>query len=75
MFKIGQMVMLVGTDGFMPPFGAIGEVTGYDGEDYDVLFPKHPCPVPPGITWCALPNWLMPIDGDRLLFSVIEGVV
>ena len=64
MLKIGQLVMLVGCDGYMPPLGAIGEVVGFEDGDYDVLFPKHPCPVPPGITWCAAPSWLMPIYGE-----------
>ena len=66
MFKPGQMVMLIGTDGFMPPLGAIGEIVAFDDGDYDVLFPKHPCPVPPGITWCAPPTWLMPLGGDEI---------
>ncbi len=65
MFKNGQLVMLVGCDGFMPPLGAIGEIVGWDDGDYEVLFPRHPCPVPPGITWYAEPRWLMPLDGGQ----------
>ena len=64
--KVGQLVMLVGTDGFMPPLGAIGEIVGLLDElgDHEVLFPGHPCPVPPGITWEAQAHWLMPLDDD-----------
>lgn len=62
MFKRGQLVMLVGSDGFMPPFGSVGEVLAFDGEDYDVEFPGYPCPNPPGTFWCAPPSWLMPIE-------------
>lgn len=65
MLENGQLVMLIGTDGYMPPMGAIGEIVGYDGEDYEVFFPKHPCPVPPGLYWCALPSWLMPLNGKK----------
>lgn len=62
--RIGQLVMLVGTDGYMPPLGAIGEIVGPLDEDgdYEVLFPQHLCPVPPGVTWAAQAHWLMPID-------------
>ena len=62
MLNIGQKVMLIGCDNYMPPLGAIGEIAGYEDGCYDVLFPKYPCPVPPGVTWCALPRWLMPLD-------------
>jgi hypothetical protein len=65
--KIGQLVMLVGSDGYMPPFGAIGEIVAFDGEEYEVLFPRHPCPVPPGVTWFAEPSWLMPIDDGQIV--------
>lgn len=62
--KVGQLVMLVGTDGFMPPLGAVGEIVGPLDEygDHEVLFPLHPCPVPPGVTWEAQERWLMPLD-------------
>lgn len=61
--KIGQLVMLVGTDGFMPPFGSIGEIVGpFDGEDYEVEFPRHPCPAGPETWWYVPPSMLMPID-------------
>lgn len=65
MLKIGQLVMLVGTDGYAPTFGSIGEVLGWDGEDYEVEFPKHPCPTIDGSYWCCPPSWLMPINGDQ----------
>jgi hypothetical protein len=30
----------------------VGVIEGSDGDgDYDVLFPGHPCPVPPGRSW------------------------
>ena len=63
--KIGQIVMLIGTDGYMPPIGSIGEVMGEIDSwgDHEVLFPSFPCPNPPGITWEAHSSWLMPI-GD-----------
>lgn len=61
--KVGQLVMLVGTDGFMPPMGAFGEIVGpldvYG--DHEVLFPHHPCPVAE-ITWEIPARFLMPID-------------
>lgn len=61
--RVGQLVMLIGTDGYMPPLGAVGEVVEPMDEDGDlgVLFPLHPCPNPPGIHWYAPPSWLMPI--------------
>lgn len=64
MLKLGQLVMLIGADDFMPPLGAVGEVVGAldDWGDYEVLFPQHPCPVPPGVTWQAHCSWLMPIN-------------
>jgi len=65
MLKRGQLVMLVGTDGFMPPLGAEGEIVGFDGEYYEVLFPKYPCPNPPGEWWLAPPTWLMPLNGPK----------
>ena len=66
--KVGQLVMLVGTDGFMPPLCAVGEIVGPLDEygDHKVLFPRHPCPVPPGVTWEAQAHWLMPLnDGEK----------
>ena len=66
--KIGQLVMLVGTDVFMPPLGAVGEIVGPLDEfgDYEVLFHRYPCPNPPGITWETQAHWLMPLDdGER----------
>jgi len=62
--KVGQLVMLIGADGCMPPLGAVGEIVGPldDEGDYEVLFPRHPCPVPPGVSWFAQANWLMPLD-------------
>ena len=62
--KVGQLVMLIGCDAFMPPLGAVGEIVGPLDEfgDYEVLFPRHPCPVPPGVTWETQAHWLMPID-------------
>ncbi len=65
--KVGQLVMLVGTDGYMPPMGAVGEIVEpFDGEDYGVLFPRYPCPVE-SPEWYVPPRMLMPIeDGGGL---------
>lgn len=62
--KIGQLVMLIGTDGFMPPLGAVGEIVGPLDKysEHEVLFPRHPCPVPPGVTWEVPVKWLMPLN-------------
>ena len=63
--KIGQLVMIVRTDGsYMPPLGAVGEIKSpLDEEgDHDVLFPRHPCPVPPEVTWCTPARWLIPLS-------------
>ena len=61
--RLGQLVMLVGTDGFMPPMGAIGEIVeAFDGEDYGVDFERHPCPVGPERYWYVPPQFLMPIN-------------
>jgi len=63
--KIGQLVMLIGTDGYMPPFGAVGEIVrAFDGEDYGVMFPRHPCPVQ-SPEWFVPPYMLMPINGTK----------
>ena len=71
--KIGQLVMLIGCDDFMPPLGAIGEIVGELDSygDYEVLFPKYPCPVPPGITWETKKQWLMPLN-DGLPLEQVE---
>lgn len=71
--KIGQLVMLVGTDKYMPPLGSVGEIVGPldDQGDYEVLFYHHPCPVPPGITWETQAHWLIPLDDDSR-FEVTE---
>jgi hypothetical protein len=68
--KVNQMVMLVGSDGYMPPFGSTGTIVGIeeDGE-YRVLFPGHACPALPGDWWIAPGSWLMPIDPDDKLKS------
>jgi hypothetical protein len=53
-FSLGQSVKLVSHDpeDYLPPVGAVGVIEGSDGDgDYDVLFPGHPCPVPPGRSW------------------------
>lgn len=64
--KLGQVVMLIGTDGYMPPMGAIGEIVeAFDGEDYGVNFYEYPCPVPPEPYWYVPPKWLMPIDTSK----------
>lgn len=66
--RIGQRVMLIGTDGFMPPMGSIGTVQSpiYEDGDCEVLFPEYPCPNPPGITWVAHWTWLLPLsDGEH----------
>ena len=63
--KPGQLVMLIGTDGYMPPMGAVGEiVVAFDGEDYGVMFPRHPCPVQ-SPEWYVPPHMLMPIDSAK----------
>lgn len=64
--KIGTLVCLVGTDGYMPPMGVCGEIVGAldcDG-DYLVSFPGHPCPHPPTTSWYAYHAWLIPL-GER----------
>lgn len=67
MLRVGTKVMLVGNDGFMPPMGAVGYVHGpldlYG--DHEVYFPKHLCPVPPGVTWEIPARWLMPVEDDK----------
>ena len=63
----GQLVLLIGTDDFMPPLGSVGEVvSGPDWmDDYLVHFPGHPCPVfdvADGVNWWAARSWLTPLD-------------
>ncbi|TDV06045.1 hypothetical protein C7408_12426 [Paraburkholderia caballeronis] len=63
--KVGTVVILIGTDGYMPPIGSYGEIVeplDMDG-DYGVLFPLHPCQNPPGIHWYARGTWLLPVSG------------
>ena len=74
--RVGARVMLVGTDGFMPPMGAIGTVVGPLDEygDHEVDFPAHPWRLFPGHdgpvspaesdTWEVPAKWLMPLDDD-----------
>ena len=77
--KRGQLVMLVGTDGFMPPMGAVGEIVEpFDGEDYGVMFPRHPCQVE-SPEWYVPPHMLMPINGlldllrgDEIHFVIVD---
>lgn len=72
--KIGQAVMLVGTDGSMPPMGAVGVIVGpldHDG-DHEVDFPAHPCPVGGEETWFVPARWLMPLDDPNLDAVSIE---
>lgn len=63
--SIGQLVILIDDDGYMPPHGSYGEIVeGMDQDgDYGVLFPSHPCPNPPGVHWYAPRAWLRPITG------------
>lgn len=66
--NIGQLVMLIGCDDFMPPLGACGEIVGELDSygDHEVLFPKYLCPVQ-DITWEIPAKWLMPLnDGSPL---------
>lgn len=66
--KLGQLVLLVGTDGYMPPIGSVGEIVEALDEqgDYGVLFPRHPCPHPPGPQWYAHRTWLVPLDPQKM---------
>lgn len=71
--NIGQLVMLIGADGFMPPLGSIGEIAeAFDGEDYGVDFPGNPCPVGEPI-WYVPPQYLMPLNPDQA-HDIIERV-
>jgi len=61
---VGDLVMLVGSDGYMPPFGSIGTIIEpFDGEDYGVIFDNHICPVGEP-QWYAQPSWLMLIKSS-----------
>lgn len=61
--KVGQLVMLVGQDGLMPPLGSCGCIVGPLDEvgDHEVLFPRYLCPVPPGFTWEVPARMLIPL--------------
>ena len=64
--KIGQLVMLIGTEGGMPPIGAVGEIVeAFDGEDYGVDFPGLTCPAGPEPYWYVPPRMLMPVTPDE----------
>lgn len=59
--KVGDMVMLIGCDNFMPPCGVVGTIIRpFDGEDFAVDFPSYPCPVE-SPEWYVPPQWLMVI--------------
>jgi hypothetical protein len=59
----GTLVCLIHGDDDAMPVGAVGEVlNGPDWmDDYDVEFPGHPCPVPPGTFWVCNKAWLVPV--------------
>lgn len=64
--KLGQVVMLIGKDDFMPPIGAIGEViktVDSDG-DCEVMFEQYPCPVE-SPEWVVPQVWLIPIQPNQ----------
>jgi len=74
--RVGTVVILVGTEGYMPPLGSYGEIVesiDADG-DYGVLFPLHPCPNPPGIHWFAPRDWLLPVSGMPIDEDVTDEV-
>jgi len=64
MIKKGDLVRLIGTDGYMPPIDSIGTVlTDFDEYDEaDVLFHGWPCPNPPGTYWVSARWMLRKID-------------
>lgn len=68
----GTLVCLITGDDDMP-IGAVGEVlNGPDYmNDYDVLFPGHPCPVPPGIDWSCHRTWLVPVGNTPLAIGTL----
>lgn len=62
--KMETLVILIGTDGFMPPISSIGEIVeDFDGLDFGVLFPHFPCPAGPEIYWYIPPSMLRPVSG------------
>lgn len=74
--RLGQLVMLIGSDGFTPPLGAVGEITRLMDSygDYEVYFPRHICPVEPP-NWECQAAWLLPIDpGDLWEYAETEAV-
>lgn len=70
--KVGDLVRLIGDDGFMPPLGSIGTVESAEDEygDHDVLFIGYPCPNPPGTTWVTHKTWIKRIDPSALSEAV-----
>jgi len=72
--NVGDMVMLIGCDDFMPPIGSVGEIVGVDLHcgifDYEVSFPDHPCPVEDP-NWLIPPYWLMKINPPK---QTVESV-
>jgi hypothetical protein len=65
--KQKRLVMFIGGERFMPPVGAVGEIVeGFDGTDYGVAFPYHPCPVGHEPYWYIPPSMLMPLTGMPL---------
>jgi hypothetical protein len=73
--NVGQIVLLVGTDDYMPPIGSVGEIVeaqDADG-DYGVEFAGHPCPNPPGTHWYAHRTWLVPLDPARMIHHETEA--
>jgi hypothetical protein len=74
--RIGIMVILVGTDGCMPPLGSYGEIVEMPDEEgwYGVLFPHHPCPAGPEPWWFAPPSWLLPISGMPVIDYMTDEV-
>lgn len=73
--KIGQIVMLVGCDNFMPPLGAVGEIVGAldSFNDHEVMFHKYPCPVCE-ITWEIPAKWLMPLKDETVSTEEIRAI-
>lgn len=61
--RLGQRVMLICKDDFMPPIGAEGFIASALDEygDYLVNFPDFPCPVQE-IEWDVPSQWLIPIN-------------
>jgi hypothetical protein len=71
--NVGDMVMLIGCDDFMPPIGSVGEIVGTDLTggifDFEVHFPDHPWPGsrvdPTWPNWLIPPYWLMKIEPPK----------